>query len=541
MKGIEATLSWSRIDDNTVVGKLECADPKGKNLGVWLEFYAPWLYETVYEVEGKKVFAKGSEFTLTTDVEASHVLPLQFMNKSRYVENQLKDGKIKKEDASLSLIFQNTSVVRFALSNQEKIPALSGVDDLLEEKKTLLIESGKEIAKDNLEVYEAVTNNINWMITYNSEKDYLYVPSGRTWVTNLWTMHEWDSFFNALSLNLESPEMAKQEILAVLNTAYEETGHIPNVRDGLTGSADRSQPPVGSYVVWKIYEKTKDKAFLEKVYPALEAWRNYWTAEVSTGFPRRDGNRDGLLEWGSDLDKPYNGQPGIKLARWESGMDDLPLWDDALYVDSTWTMNLNALDFNCLFAWDAEHLAKIATELGLKKQAKNYLKSYEQTKALINERLWNEEEGFYYDQFWNGELSTRKAASNFYVLLAGIAPEGRAKRILSHLTNESEFWGDYVIPTISKDDKAYDEQQYWRGTIWPPTNYLVYQGLKRYGFDQVAKEYAEKSTNLFLKHYRNGGGCPENFDSKTGKFGGQRYQSWGVLYPLLMLEELGIK
>ncbi len=109
--------------------------------------------------------------------------------------------------------------------------------------------------------------------------------------------------------------------------------------------------------------------------------------------------------------------------------------------------------------------------------------------------------------------------------------------MVKRLLDPKEFWGDYVIPTISRDDPAFKDQQYWRGTIWPPTNYLVYQGLKAYGFDAVASEFVKKSADLFLRSWENFQLCPENFDSRTGEPGGRRYQSWGPLFALMALEE----
>jgi hypothetical protein len=179
----------------------------------------------------------------------------------------------------------------------------------------------------------------------------------------------------------------------------------------------------------------------------------------------------------------------------------------------------------------------MANILGLHEDYDFYLKEYEQMKELINSKLWNEREGFYFDQHWNGRFSTRKAASNFYPLLARIPDQKQALQMVKHLLNPKEFWGDYILPTISRDDPLFKDQQYWRGTIWPPTNYLVYQGLKAYGFDAVASEFAKKSSDLFLRSWENFQLCPENFDSRTGEAGGQRYQSWGPLFALIAVEE----
>ncbi|MFB0517932.1 MAG: amylo-alpha-1,6-glucosidase, partial [Acidobacteriota bacterium] len=226
-----------------------------------------------------------------------------------------------------------------------------------------------------------------------------------------------------------------------------------------------------------------------------------------------------------------------QLAMWESGMDDSPLWDDATYDEESWTMRLNALDLNCLYALDSRCLALMAEELDLPQEAAHYRQEYERLKELINSKMWDAETGFYYDQYWDGTLSGAKAASSFYPLLAGVASPQQADRMLKHLLNEDEFWGDYILPTISRDHPSFNDQQYWRGTIWPPTNYLVYQGLKHYRYDQIAAQYAERSVQLFIRSWLDYQLCRENYDSRTGEGGGRRYQSWGPLFCLVGIEE----
>jgi glycogen debranching enzyme len=184
----------------------------------------------------------------------------------------------------------------------------------------------------------------------------------------------------------------------------------------------------------------------------------------------------------------------------------------------------------------------MAAILNRREDDEAFMADYEKMKELINAHLWNQREGFYFDRHWDGRFSTRKAASNFYPLLARIPDERRAQLMLRHLRNPKEFWGDYVVPTISKDDPAFNDpknpdRQYWRGTIWPPTNYLVYQGLKAYGEDALASEFAKKSSSLFMRSWTNFQLCPENFHPLTGEASGQRFQSWGPLFALLAVEE----
>ena len=78
-------------------------------------------------------------------------------------------------------------------------------------------------------------------------------------------------------------------------------------------------------------------------------------------------------------------------------------------------------------------------------------------KELINTFLWNPREGFYFDRHWDGRFSTHKAASNFYPLLARIPDETRAQLMLRRLRDPKEFWGEYVLPSISRDDPAFND------------------------------------------------------------------------------------
>jgi glycogen debranching enzyme len=103
---------------------------------------------------------------------------------------------------------------------------------------------------------------------------------------------------------------------------------------------------------------------------------------------------------------------------------------------------------------------------------------------------------------------------------------------------DDKFGGEYVCPTISRDDPAYPAQGYWRGTIWGPTNYLFYQGLRRYGGDPERRAFARKSVALFMKNWNKDGTCHENFNGITGWGRSDPHYTWGALLCLIGLEEL---
>ncbi|MFB0565415.1 MAG: amylo-alpha-1,6-glucosidase [Candidatus Aminicenantaceae bacterium] len=537
-------LEWSRQDEKIVVGKIKAP----KNIKLHLIHYIPWNLKGNYRflsdghLQGRSSSPKTYHYVIWTHPKGKLVTS----SEGEEVTVVFSTEK-EREVCFVAGVGEDERVLRNRIYRYKN---KATIESFLEEERDRYRKKRVKIDGLYKGIPEAITNNLFWMVLYQSGSHRFYTPAGRRWIfpksdgtPDHWTIFEWDSFFNALELSVESSKHAEEIIRAVLETQYP-NGSIPNWRGRYGGTPDRSQPPVGSYVVLKLFQKLGGLDFIRNAYPYLKKWHSFWKAKKPNGQARRDGNGDGLLEWGTDVELvPKNVPPweknvsGKQRAMWESGQDDLPNWDKASFSPETGTLTMNCLDLSCLYTLDAWCLAQIANFLNKREDYRMYLKEYEEMKNLINTHLWDDIEEFYFDRHWDGEFSSRKAASNFYPWLARIPDEKRARKMLKHLLDPKEFWGDYVIPSISRDDPAFKDQQYWRGTIWPPTNYLVYQGLKAYGYDVVASEFAKRSSALFLRSWENFQICPENYDSRTGQAGGQRHQSWGPLFALIALEE----
>ncbi len=231
------------------------------------------------------------------------------------------------------------------------------------------------------------------------------------------------------------------------------------------------------------------------------------------------------------------GSGSIIQARWESGTDDSPMFDEAEYVERTCTLNMETVCINSYYVLDAEMLSYIARELGKDKDASIFLRQRDEMAHSINEMLWDEKEGIYKNRLWSGKLSNILTPMSFYPLLAGVADESHANRMIKHLLDPKKFWGEYVIPTVSRSEPSFTDQQYWRGNIWGPTNYLTYQGLKRYHFDEIAAEFAEKSVRLFMQNWSERATNNENY-LITGEGAACKHYTWGTLLCLIGVEEL---
>jgi Mannosylglycerate hydrolase MGH1-like glycoside hydrolase domain len=542
-KPVTLTLEWSRQDERTVVGRIRAP----RNMTVEIVHYSPWDLRGAYRrledgrVQGTSESGRGGYIFWTNRQAEPAAAP---------TEDGLTLGFPTRDDTDIYFVAATGETAQTVGTEASRFYNIEAVDELLLEGEERYASSRVKVEGLYQGAPEAITNNLFWMILYQPDHHRLYTPAGRRWIfpqpggaPDHWTIFEWDSFLDALEVSVESPRHVLDIVKSVLQTQYP-NGNIPNWRGRFSGTPDRSQPPVGSYVVFKLFGKIGDLELLKFSYPYLKKWHSFWKAPGASGRPRRDGNGDGLLEWGSDVALVAGAVPsweenasGKQRAMWESGQDDLPNWEEASFDETAGTLTMNCVDLNSLYALDAYCLAQIAGVLKIPEDYEAYLREYQEMKDLINGRLWNEREGFYFDRGWDGRFSARKAASNFYPLIARIPDEKRAALMIRRLLNPKEFWGDYVLPSISRDDPLFKDQQYWRGTIWPPTNYLVYQGLKACGFDPVAAEFAKKSQDLFLRSYNNFQLCPENFDSRTGEAGGQRFQSWGPLFALEAIEE----
>jgi hypothetical protein len=540
-RGEQLLFEWSRQDEGTTIGRISV--PRGVELE--LAHYFPWSLQGAYEPLGETSI-RGTGGASTT----YHYL--FWTDQSGQIRERAGGDFVKSFGSGNTIHFaagvgDNERILENHLLRYQNSRT---IDSFLNEEKKRYENKRVSISGLYEGVEDAITQNLFWNTLYQTGQHRFYSPAGRLRTypkadgsPDDWTIFGWDSFLNALEVSIESAKYAEDIIRSVLETQYP-NGNIPHWRGRFGGSPDRSQPPLGSFVVFKLFQKIGNPELLEYAYPFLVKWHEFWTERKPNGGIRRDGNRDGLLEWGSDssmvsLNRPVweRDADGLQRAKWESGQEDLPNWDQAGFSQVTGTMTMNCVDLNSLYALDSWCLAQIAAVLDRQIDYEKYSEEYNRTKELVNRLLWDEQQGFYYDRHWSGRFSRTMSASNFYPLLARIPDQNRALEMLKKMLDPDLFWGEYILPTVSRDDPAFADQQYWRGAIWAPTNYLVYQGLKAYSFDAAAAEFAAKSQDIFMKTWENFQLCPENFDSRTGEAGGQRFLNWGPLCALIALEE----
>ncbi len=127
--------------------------------------------------------------------------------------------------------------------------------------------------------------------------------------------------------------------------------------------------------------------------------------------------------------------------------------------------------------------------------------------------------------------------SCFLPIWCGIATDSQAKLMVNqHLTNEKRFWSEWGIRSLSADEKMYSPSQArgnpsnWLGPVWIIANYLIWEGIRQYGYDGYATQISEKIQNLLIADYRKNKLLHENYNPETGEgISGQGFWNWNVL------------
>ena len=416
-----------------------------------------------------------------------------------------------------------------------ELTSLDGIDAVLDAAERAYRARRPKAVGPSGDILAAIADNLNNSRMYASDNKMVAISVSRTFGTdgpNFCPYFCWDSFFSGLLACLDDPAMGRQTVRAILSGQTEE-GLVPNYMHWNNGgiSKDRSQPPVGSMCIWKMHQHWPDAEFLREVYPKLATWHGWW-------LKARNGRGDGMLQWGSSTGV-------LQDAQYETGWDDTPHFEGVNGVKMVGhTMNVDAVDLCSLWAMDAHYLALIAEAIGKTDDARRYRKDETEMNARMNARLWNERLGIYCSRFWDkadgtaGEFLTRLTPANFYPMISGAPDARRAQRVLAVMTDPEQFWGEWILPTVSRKDPLFLQQTYWHGTIWGPVNYLVWQGVKRYATAEVEAAYAQKSVHLFMNNWQANGYCGENFLSLDGSVGGNRYYTWGALLCLIGVESV---
>jgi len=258
----------------------------------------------------------------------------------------------------------------------------------------------------------------------------------------------------------------------------------------------------------------------------------------------------------------FHRHPATGLMYWQTdhaiGVDNDPSTFYRPY-GSSGSIFLNALMYKELQA-----ISYIADCLNLPDIAKFYSKEADQLLKNIRSHCWDPRDGFYYSvdlnlrpvekpdieslqpgklYFHVGQPRTYHCLiqrlsvwSGFMAMWAKIATPEQAKIMVEkHFHDTTSFNAPAGIRSLSPLEKMYDTRasgnpSSWLGPVWINVNYLVFRGLVNYGYEDEARELAEKTILLLGRDFERFGALHEYYLPDNGEpVLNKGFQNWNFL------------
>jgi len=384
-------------------------------------------------------------------------------------------------------------------------------------KETNLIEKAKQILEKNWKGGFTVPTNKLYPFQWNWDSGFVSMGFGHFNLDN--AMQELASLFSGQWRNGMIPH--------IIFHSEKETTYFPNfdfweasVNSGAPNKPKTSgitQPPVHGFILEQLLlQHPKDEklaAFAKVLYPRIVDSHRFF-------YKYRDPNREGLT---------------FIFHPWESGRDNSPLWDESMdrividydklpkytrrdtsiadpserptseqYDRYVYLLELGKQHqydgkgiaeespfliqdslINAILIKSNQSLITIGKQLGLDTGEVEEWQS--QSKKAYKQKLWNKDLGCFttYDLRGNKQV-LHKEIGGIFPIFAEIPTKTQAKKINKYLTDLHKR-GFYICPSFDVDSPLFDSKRYWRGPIWPQMNWMIYHGLKSYGYEETAK------------------------------------------------------
>ncbi|KNC89051.1 alpha-glucosidase [Trabulsiella odontotermitis] len=431
------------------------------------------------------------------------------------------------------------------------------------------------------------TLNGNWRSPGGAVKYNTVTPS----VTGRWFSGNqtwpWDTWKQAYAMAHFNPQIAKENIRAVFSWQIapddpvrpQDAGFIPDLiawnlspargGDGGNWNERNTKPSLAAWSVMEVYNVTKDKAWLEEMYPKLVAYHDWW-------LRNRDHNGNGVPEYGATRDNANKNTADIlTAASWESGRDDAATFgfidNDQLdnYVAKggkrgDWTVNVSenrskdgtllgyslmqeSVDQASYMYSDNHYLAEMATILGKTADAERYRQLAKNLADYINTCMFDTQSGFYYDirledkPLANGcagkpIVERGKGPEGWSPLFNGAATQQHADAVVKVMLDPNEFNTFVPLGTAALTNPAFGADIYWRGRVWVDQFWFGLKGMEQYGHRDEALQLADK----FFKHAKGltaDGPIQENYNPLTGDQQGAPNFSWSAAHLYMLYND----
>lgn len=310
------------------------------------------------------------------------------------------------------------------------------------------------------------------------------------------------------------PDYARDMITVAIKTAPQEERQF-------------SQSALLAWGLERVFRRNGDKELLAQCMPRLERFHDWFWRE-------RDVTNSGLIAVGS-----YSGI--VQHAKWETydydcSMDGLKLTPHPTRKgekEGAWYGDICVVGNTAYLVMAEQSLVRLAEVTGDNALAARRKPRIEKAVQAMREHMWDEKAGTFLavrrDTLEKIPVAT---IGSWIPLTAKVPTDAMAKRMAEVLATPA-FQTPLPVPTVDRTDKRWKSDAFWRGDVWPSTNYQIATGLALYGYHDLAAEIADKSVANALKN-----GISEHYDSVSGLPLGIRDYCMSCTLATMMLDKL---
>ena len=347
----------------------------------------------------------------------------------------------------------------------------------------------------------------------------------------------WDEFYHSILLSdLKDPELPYQFMKNYASAQAPDGGMPGSLQSAndpdkylkeVTANGSSDMQPILLGVTLQ-YLKNKPGWPKDKIASMYQTINKY----IEWLYKNKDQNKNGLVEYTNSF---------------HSGTDDSPRFD-SVYPQGGHIGKMQPVECLEQNVW-LSLMHHNLSEMALLKGDPNASKQHEQKALLLEEKIessfWNEKDGFYYDINTVTHKQIRvKTEFGFMAMFLKNARKDRIKRLVKeHLLNPKEFWVSFPVPSVALSEPSFNQEEMWRGPVWPNVNWLICLALEQQGYKDVAKQLALKTVKMVGPQYK-GETCTrgprfnEWFNPLTGQALGNENVSWSCTVADLILRYL---
>ena len=356
---------------------------------------------------------------------------------------------------------------------------------------------------------------------------------GKAYGPSLW---DWDTLWTSRALfrhaNLTNDREFRSKIgehakgsLFIFFANQREDGRMPimilpdkldffgNVRKDIPANKKNQAKPVLGQLALLTSDEVGDSSWFGPYFDKLLLFYKAWTSS--------NMSQVGLLVWsddvaiGDDNDPTTFGRPPFSSAN---------------------------LLLNCLFYEDLQAAAELASRLNRPQDAQQLKKQAQELGANLLKYCWDPRDKFFYtvdvqcvdhrveligykgklDMSWKCLPLRFQMFTGFLPMWCGLATADQANLMVqANYLADQRLRGNWGVRSLSNLESMYSldfssNPSNWLGPIWIIVNYLVWKGLKNYGYIEAANDLADKTIHLLANDLARNGSLNEYYHPDTG-------------------------